>query len=372
LNSFIFFIFFISLFNISFCRLDIPTLEAHTASAWVKELKQMKVVVMDEMERLLAQYPPSKWEPLRSHRPDYCSEPSGSKEIRIWRRGNWNDAVCEHMPKTCTFLRQHAAIVGTNHGGGLVSQVSVMFIAPGLHRGPSADNTGERMVAHFGINTAMTAGGALTIRAANATRIVNDNVLAYDSSFEHEIWNKGSKPWVGLHIPFFHPRYAEFLELVPERYEDPDSHGGDLGQPRPEEVDPNSIVPEFMKQHSSSRAHANTLRPDGAKPHSEEDLYDEIHVTPGYDPPEDDDTEDEFFGGGEDDPNSLYPGDPGFDMLLQDPGYDVEERARAEQYKPEDMYDLDAGSSGTQPPPGMRFTTREEAVKAQMRDEGHL
>ena len=41
--------------------------------------------LMDEMERLLAMYPPSKWEPLRSHRPDYCGEPLGSKEIRRTR-----------------------------------------------------------------------------------------------------------------------------------------------------------------------------------------------------------------------------------------------------------------------------------------------
>ena len=358
--------------------LDIPSLEANPASSWFQELKSMKLVVMDEMERLLAMYPPSKWEPLRSHRPDYCGEPLGSKEIRIWRRGNWNDAVCEHMPKTCTFLRQHAAIVGTNRGGGLVSQVSVMLVAPGLHRGPSFDNTGERMVAHFGVDTAMSSGGVLTVRAANATRRIKNGVLAYDSSFENEIWNEGNKPWIGLHIPFFHPRYAQFLDLVPERYEDPDAErGGDLGRPSPEDVDPNSIVPEFMKQHTNSRDHANSLRPDGATPHSDDGLYDEVHVTPGYDNPEDDGNgsdEDgpEFFGGGQDNPDSLYPGDPGFDMLLQDPGFDSEERARADRYKPEDIYDLDAGGSGTQPPPGMRFATREEAVQAQMRDEGHL
>ena len=202
--------------------LEMSSLDSNPASAWIRELKEMcqgnDAGVRAELTALLAQNPPSQWLPLRSHRPDSCSEPSGSKELELWSSGHWNQQVCQYMPAVCAFLRQHAAIVGTNKGRGLVGQVSVMYIVPGLHRGPTFDNTGERMVAHFGLDTATSVGSHLTIRVGNATKTEGEDggerVLAYDSSFEHEIWNKGRTPWIGLHIPFFHPRYAKFLSLV--------------------------------------------------------------------------------------------------------------------------------------------------------------
>jgi hypothetical protein len=194
--------------------------DVNPTSAWVRQFIGMKPIVTKEVNALLKHVPPSTWSFLRSHRPDHCGEPLGSKEIHLWQRGQWNEQVCRFLPNVCRFLRRHAAIVGTNKGVGLLSQISVLYIVPGLHRGPMFDNKGESVVVHVGVDTVHSVGSRLTIRVANTTKECSSSgdeaVQAYDSSFEHEIWNKGDAPWVGLHIPFFHPRYADFLALVAE------------------------------------------------------------------------------------------------------------------------------------------------------------
>jgi hypothetical protein len=81
--------------------------------------------------------------------------------------------------------------------------ISIMYIVPGLHRGPK-HNT-RAVVLHYGISTVLSIGSELSIRVANTTKKINDTSFQiYDGSFEHEIWNNGEIPWIGLHVPFLH------------------------------------------------------------------------------------------------------------------------------------------------------------------------
>ena len=101
----------------------------------------------------------------------------------------------------------------------MVQKAQFSTMAPGVHVRPHTGPTNAKLTLHYGLRVpdasatqgAQHYGGGQSgagprIRVANETRpFVPRGLLAFDDSFEHEVWHDGDEPRVVLICDSWHP-----------------------------------------------------------------------------------------------------------------------------------------------------------------------
>lgn len=117
---------------------------------------------------------------------------------------------CERCPETARLIEQLP--------GGTVREAMVSLLKPKAYIKPHRDSGNQLLTCHLGLR--IPAGCA--IRVGGETRTWSEGrCLIFDTTFEHEAWNKSDEPRVVLLVDFWHPDLTrverEFLMAVTTR-----------------------------------------------------------------------------------------------------------------------------------------------------------
>ncbi|XP_045142342.1 aspartyl/asparaginyl beta-hydroxylase isoform X1 [Echinops telfairi] len=125
-------------------------------------------------------------------------------QFTLWQQGRKNENACKGAPKTCAFLEKFPETTGCRRG-----QIKYSVMHPGTHVWPHTGPTNCRLRMHLGL---VIPKEGCKIRCARETKTWEEGqVLIFDDSFEHEVWQDASSFRLIFIVDVWHP------ELTPQQ-----------------------------------------------------------------------------------------------------------------------------------------------------------
>ena len=129
------------------------------------------------------------------------------RELHLLRSGEPHPG-CDLLPATCALGRQMQALRAPAAADAgllrMVGDVKLSRMSPGTEVKPHCGPTNARLRAHLGL---YVPEGDCCLRCGDeARRWVEGEVLLFDDSFEHEVWNETAEPRLVLIVDLWHPQ----------------------------------------------------------------------------------------------------------------------------------------------------------------------
>ena len=163
----------------------------------------------------------------------------------------WDDEVCNELPVTCGYLHDLQSSVDGQRELG--TKVKLFELGPGAALRPHFGVTNHRIFLHFAVNVPSSGKSFVRVGSGEERAWVSaGQLMLFDDSFEHEVWNEAAEPRHVLGIELLHPDLVA-LEDEEEDDEDAVDDGGGQLDEEAEEVD---IEPEHVEAEAEAGTEA--------------------------------------------------------------------------------------------------------------------
>jgi hypothetical protein len=171
---------------------------------WVRELEAATDLIRDEVMKVVQS---------RDGFKQYFYPGVGNESwqsLMFYKGGRRMEENCALCPETVRRIEQMP--------GGTVREAMISLLEPKAHIRPHRDSGNQLLTCHLGLRIPSDCA----IRVGSETRNWSEGqCLIFDTTFEHEAWNKSDEPRVVLLVDFWHPDLTnverEFLMAVTKR-----------------------------------------------------------------------------------------------------------------------------------------------------------
>uniref|UniRef100_A0A7N6A8N6 Un-named hu7910 n=1 Tax=Anabas testudineus TaxID=64144 RepID=A0A7N6A8N6_ANATE len=124
-------------------------------------------------------------------------------QYTLWQQGRKVGNACQGVPKTCSLMERYPEATGCKRG-----QIKFSVMQPGTHVWPHTGPTNCRLRMHLGL---VIPKQGCRIRCTNQTREWEEGqVLIFDDSFEHEVWQDADSYRLIFIVDVWHPELTPY------------------------------------------------------------------------------------------------------------------------------------------------------------------
>ena len=149
--------------------------------------------------------------------------PSGWKDVTLYVNGRRHEANCQRCPRTAALLCGDEGDLLRDASSCPLGSAFFSLLQPGTRLRPHCGPTNARLRAHLALVVPPGDNCKMRVGNAPARRWVEGELLLFDDSFEHEVWNNSPLPRLVLIVDMWHPDLqtdtSRVAALDPERAE---------------------------------------------------------------------------------------------------------------------------------------------------------
>ena len=188
----------------------------------------------------------------------------------------WDDELCNELPVTCGYLHDlQSSVAGQRELG---TKVKLFELGPGAALRPHFGVTNRRIFLHFAVN--LPSSGTSFVRVGSGEEhawVSPGQLMLFDDSFEHEVWNEAAEPRHVLGIELLHPDLAA-LEDEEEEQELEDAEDDDEDDQEDEEAEEADIEPENVEAEEEAEEEADEEAEEEAETEVEAEVQAEVQA----------------------------------------------------------------------------------------------
>ena len=122
------------------------------------------------------------------------------RELNLYRHGKRQERGCRLLPKACALAARLPRATGCSHG-----DVKLSRMAPATHVKPHCGPTNARLRLHLPLVAPTTPRPAAMRVASEEVEWEEGEVLVFDDSYEHEVWQRADADRIVLIVDIWHP-----------------------------------------------------------------------------------------------------------------------------------------------------------------------